>query len=171
MTFILKTQRLYLREMTEIDAENAFRLNSDPDVMRYTGDELAENVQQMRVFLANYDAFAKYKMGRWAVIVAETEEWLGWCGLKYHPETDEVDLGYRLLKSAWGKGYATEAAKICLIHGFETLGLKRIYAEAVEENTASTRVMQKLGMTLTETRRTCAGYPSVIYEIFAPDTI
>ena len=165
MSFLLQTPRLYLREMTIEDADNAFLLNSDPEVIRYTGDDAFVSMEQTRTFLANYDAYTRYGMGRWAVLVRDTNEWLGWCGLKYHPDTEEVDLGYRLLQAAWGKGYATEAARACLDYGFEVLGLPRIYAEAAEENIASTRVMQKLGMTLTPEKRTCGQYPSVVYEI------
>ncbi len=71
---------------------------------------------------------------------------LGWCGLKYFPETDEVDLGYRFMKKYWGKGYATESSRACLNYGFHELKLKRIMAKAMPENKDSLKVMQKLGM-------------------------
>ena len=66
--------------------------------------------------------------------------------LKYIPEKDEIDLGYRFIQSAWGKGYATEAAKHTLNHGFSTLHLKTIFGKAQSDNIASIHVLQKIGM-------------------------
>ena len=75
-----------------------------------------------------------------------TNEFIGWCGLKYLPELDETDLGYRLKKSAWGNGYATEAAKHTLDHGFNKLDLKLITGRAYIANIASIKVLEKIGM-------------------------
>lgn len=145
---ILETERLILSLQTYEDAPLLVELNSDPDVVRYTGDGPLASVAEARALLEEriFPQWQKYKMGRF-VVRLKSGEFLGWCGLKYHPETDDVDLGYRLMKKFWGKGYATEASRACLEYGFETLKLDRIFATVMPENTDSIRVVQKLGMT------------------------
>jgi RimJ/RimL family protein N-acetyltransferase len=69
-------------------------------------------------------------------------EFLGWCGLKYLFETNEVDLGYRFMKKFWGKGYATEAALACIEYGFATLNLHQIVGRALPGNLASIKVLE-----------------------------
>ncbi len=167
--FKLETARLILRELNIGDTAASYALNADPLVIKYTGDEAFESLEDAHDFLANYDPYSKTNMGRWAVIVKETGENIGFCGLKYHEETDEIDLGYRLLRKEWGKGYATEASEVCLQYGFEVLGLPRIYAQAALENTASIHVMKKLGMTFVKNEGDCAGYPSAFYEMRRED--
>ena len=150
---ILETPRLVLREMTPEDAESAYILNSDPEVLRYTGDDPFESVEEACEFLGKYESYKKYGFGRWAVILKETGEYLGWCGLKYTPELDEFDIGYRLMKKFWGKGYATEAAEACLELGFNQFGMKTIVGRAMPENEASVRVLEKIGLTFYENRK------------------
>jgi [ribosomal protein S5]-alanine N-acetyltransferase len=128
------------------DAEDAFALNSDPDVLRYTGDVPFASVEEARQFLANYDAYEKWGYGRLNCYRKDTGEYIGWCGLKYHPAEDETDLGYRLKKDYWNQGYATEASAVCLQYGFEKLDLPFIVARILSENRASIKVAEKLGM-------------------------
>ena len=71
---------------------------------------------------------------------------VGWAGLAYLPEFDEIDLGYRFLPEYWGKGIATEASHAILAYGFEELKLSRIIAIALKEHSASIKVMEKVGM-------------------------
>ena len=96
---IAETDRLYLREMTPADAQSAYALNLDPEVVQYTGDVAFESVEAAEKFLINYDHYKKYGFGRWAVIQKSNGEFLGWCGLKYHEDTKEFDLGYRFFKN------------------------------------------------------------------------
>ncbi|MCC6412920.1 MAG: GNAT family N-acetyltransferase [Saprospiraceae bacterium] len=144
---ILETPRLYLREMTPADAENAYLLNLDPEVVQYTGDEPFESVEEARKFLEKYDHYRKYGFGRWAVILKETGEYLGWCGLKYIAEDDEFDIGFRFFKKHWNKGYATEAAKPCLELGFKKFNMPFIVGRAMKANVGSIRVLEKCGLT------------------------
>lgn len=143
---ILTTQRLTLRQLTPEDAEHCYLLNADPEVIRYTGDDAFTDVEAARNFLEGYDHYEKYGFGRWAVIRKEDGAFLGWCGLKYTPETDEYDIGFRFFKKYWNQGYATEAALACLDYGFEKLGLKTIIGRAMKANTASVKVLDKIGM-------------------------
>ncbi len=145
---ITETDRLILRLQTYEDAANLVEMNSDPEVVRYTGDGYLANMAEARALLEErvFSQWQKYKMGRFAVTLKDST-FLGWCGLKYFPETDEVDLGYRFMKKYWGKGYATESSRACLNYGFHDLKLNRIIAKAMPDNKDSLKVMQKLGMT------------------------
>ena len=80
------------------------------------------------------------------MVYKQDDLFIGFCGLKYLPEEDEVDLGYRFVKAYWGMGLATESGKAALDYGFNELGLKRIIALALADNVGSIRVMEKLGM-------------------------
>lgn len=146
MKKILETPRLYLRELTPTDAEDFFNLNQDPEVIKYTGDVAFNNSIEARSFLQNYNQYELFGMGRWAVIRKEDEAFLGWCGLKYSPDLDEVDLGFRYFKKYWNQGYATESALACLEFGFHQLDLEKIVGRAMEANVASIKVLEKIGM-------------------------
>ncbi|WP_226994369.1 GNAT family N-acetyltransferase [Myxococcus hansupus] len=144
---MLNTPRILLRELTLADAESLYRLNADPEVIRYTGDAAFADVEAAKEFLKSYDHYEKYGFGRWAVIRKEDGEFLGWCGIKYTPEVDEYDVGFRFFKKCWGGGYATEAAKVSLDYGLNELRIKTLVGRTMKANTASVRVLEKLGMT------------------------
>jgi RimJ/RimL family protein N-acetyltransferase len=144
---LLETERLCLREFREEDAESIYALNADPEVIQFTGDGPFENPAQARAFLEGYDHYRRHGFGRWAVIRRADGAFLGWCGLKYTPELDEYDLGFRFFKHCWNRGYATEAASACLQLGFERFGLPAIVGRARRENLASIRVLEKIGLT------------------------
>jgi ribosomal-protein-alanine N-acetyltransferase len=164
MTKILETPRLYLLEMTPDDAASAYLLNLDPEVIRYTGDDPFESIEEAKAFLESYSSYRTYGFGRWGVILKETDEYLGWCGLKYTPELDEFDIGYRFMKKFWGNGYATEAAEACLEVGFNQFNMKTIVGRALPENGASIRVLEKIGLSYLENRIE-DGVEEVIYVI------
>lgn len=140
---ILSTSRLVLREFEPNDAESFVELNSDPEVMRYTGDRPFESVEAARSFLEAYPDYRTNGFGRWAVLVGPEREFAGWCGLKL--VDGEVDLGYRLKRRFWGAGIATEAARACVAYGFLELALEELVARAWAENVASIRVIEKCG--------------------------
>lgn len=143
------TQRLILRELTPDDAQFAFELNNDPEVVRYTGDGAFESVEEARAFLENYSDYKRNGFGRWGVVLKSTGALIGWCGLKRDSETGEVDLGYRFFRSCWNQGFATEAGKACLEIAPE-LGINEVVARANKANPASWRVMEKLGFSYVE---------------------
>jgi|SRR6185436_1907660 len=146
MIIILETERLVLREFDLSDANEMFLLNSDFDVIKYTGDRHFRNLKETENLIRNYDQYKKYKLGRLTVLAKETGEYLGWCGLKFLEDKNAVDIGYRFHKKYWGRGYATEAASVCLKYGFENLRLKKIIGRALKANTASIHVLEKIGM-------------------------
>ncbi len=150
MKIILETERLLLREFTEEDYLFAWKMNTDHVVMRYTGEPVPENPESVRSFLRNYSDYEKYGFGRWGCVFKENKELIGFNGLKFFPETKEVDLGYRFIKDYWGRGLATESSQAVVTYGFEKLGLKKIIAFVMPENKASIRVLQKTGFVFDE---------------------
>lgn len=142
---VLITERLILREFELTDAEVMFNLNSDEEVLRYTGDKQFESIEDANNFFKNYPDYEKNGFGRWALVTKGDKEVIGWCGLKKH-EDNTVDIGYRIFKNQWNKGYATEASIACLEYGFQVFELDEIIANAATENKASIRVMEKIGM-------------------------
>lgn len=147
MHIIFQTPRLILRQITIEDAPLILELNSDPEIVKYVHEPTLKTIDQAEkiiteIILPQY----QNRLGRWAVHTKDSMDFIGWCGLKYRPELDEIDLGYRLMQKAWGKGYATEAAQHTLDYGFYNLLLTKITARAHIENTASYKVLEKIGM-------------------------
>jgi ribosomal-protein-alanine N-acetyltransferase len=146
----IETERTILRNLTSNDAADFYVLNLDKEVLKYTGDRPFENVQTAKNFLINYDQYEKYGVGRLAVIEKATLKFIGWCGLKYNPDKDEYDMGFRFYRDYWNKGFATETAKRCLDYGIKELGIQRIVGRAMKDNIASIKVLEKIGMTFKE---------------------
>ncbi len=141
-----ETERLSLREFRVEDAEAFFQLRSDPQVIRFTGDEPLQSLNQARKAIEDYPDFETVGFGRWACVLKETQETIGFCGLKYLSDLQEVDLGYRLLPRYWCRGLATEASRACVEFGFEVLKLDEIIALVLRQNKPSIRVLEKVGM-------------------------
>ena len=153
MKVILETDRLFLREYVEDDAEAFFRLNSDPEVLRFVPDKRLLNVEQARQILVDHPIadYRKYGFGRGACILKSTGEQIGFAGLKYLEEFGEVDVAFRLMRTHWGLGLATEAALAAVRFGFADLDLKRIIGLVMPDNIASVRVLEKAGLRYVET--------------------
>ncbi|MGD9713944.1 MAG: GNAT family N-acetyltransferase [Thermomicrobiales bacterium] len=161
MRVFLETERLILRRFTDADVGNLVDLDSDPAVMRYiTGgpatprEEIETDV--LPAFLRYYDRFSEF--GFWAVLEKPDNAFIGWFHFRPQPgdpleHPQEVELGYRLKQSCWGKGYATEGSRALIERGFRDSGLQRVVAFAYGGNLASRRVMEKVGMRLTRTFR------------------
>lgn len=145
MHIVFETPRLILGQFTEADAPLILQLNSDPEIVKYVHEPVLTTEEQAKKIIVDIILpLYKNKLGRWATYTKSNNEFIGWCGLKYRPELNEIDLGYRLIRSAWGKSYATEAAKHTLNHGFNKLDL--ITGRAHIENIASIKVLEKIGM-------------------------
>lgn len=145
---ILETDRLLLQEFSLDDVEGLFALNADPEVMQYTGDKAFSSRKDTEDFILNYqDVYVKYGIGRWSLRCKKDGRYIGWCGLKKH-QNGIVDIGFRLLRLEWGRGYATEAASACLTFGRDQLQFDRIIGRCHKDNIASQRVLEKIGFTL-----------------------
>ncbi len=162
---ILETERLIIREHVLSDAPFFFTLNSNYNVVKYTGDSSFKAIEEAeKIVQYVMNQYKENGYGRWLVAEKETGNPIGWCGLKFHTDTKETDIGYRLLESAWGKGYATESAKACIDYGFKHFNLNRIIGDAMKENTASIKVFKKLGMTYLKDSL-LDNIESVVYEL------
>lgn len=167
MEIITETKRLFLRKFTPEDLALIYELNANWEVVKYTGNQSFKSLEEAKEVLENViikGQYEKYGMGRWAVIVKETGEFIGWCGIRPNDNIAEIDLGYRYFQHSWGKGYATEAAFATLQYGFEVLNLPLIIGQAMDENIASRRVLEKVGMRFVK-KTTCAEAAAHYYEM------
>lgn len=162
-----ETERLRLRSLTAEDAEAFYQINSHPDVMRLTGEPPLESPESARTAIERYPDFDTYGYGRWGCVLKESGALIGFCGLKYLPQLDAVDVGYRFLPEYWGRGLATEACRACVTFGFEVLDLKRIIGLALPANAASIRVLEKSGLSRVDTIE-FEGETAIRYEITRP---
>jgi RimJ/RimL family protein N-acetyltransferase len=157
----VETDRLLLRPFTTADVDHLVELDSDPEVMRFLNGGIPtprEMVEQriLPAFLGEYARSGGF--GVWAAIEKASGEFVGW--FAFHPPEGgnraDVTLGYRLRRSAWGRGYATEGARALIREGFAELGVRRVTATTYQDNLASRRVMEKLGMKLVRRYRLTA---------------
>lgn len=136
--------------------------------MKYTGEGGFENLEGAQDLVRNYDHYEKYGYGRWTVLLRDTHEPIGWCGLKNHPDEGYIDLGYRFERKYWGQGYGTETAQACVDYGFNSLGMTEIVGRVARENIGSIRVLEKVGMEFWK-QAPCEGIDdSLFYKIRKP---
>lgn len=144
---LIETPRLLMRNFTPQDAAAVFQFNSNSQVTRFTGDagkvqsvEDAEHVIR-NTWMAEREQFGYSRM---AMIHKQDGKVIGFAGLKFLPEEDMPDLGYRMLPDYWGQGFGYEAAKACLDFAFKDLALPQVMALAMVDNHGSNRILQKL---------------------------
>lgn len=144
---ILQSPRLLLRPFTVDDIEASWQMNLDEAVSRYTGDGGVVSREELERRIKE-DVLGDYQRvgyGRMAVVLKETGIFIGFAGLKYLEDLGETDLGYRLMSTHWGQGYATEACRAILEDGFPRWKLESVIALVLPENVGSVRVLDKLG--------------------------
>jgi len=150
MKVFLETERLILRYFTDADVDNLYQLDGDAEVMRYiNGGKPSDRAQilsqTLPLFLKSYDDDRGY--GYWAAEEKSSGEFLGWFHFRLPLDGGEdIELGYRLKRAFWGKGYGTEGAIALIQKGFTELGTKRVFAKALAVNSGSIRVMEKAGL-------------------------
>ncbi len=157
MNFTLETDRLLFRPLELSDAEAMFAMDSNAEVHKYLWQKpfqaIEESIKVIEYVLTQYQ---RNNIGRFATIEKESGEFIGWTGIKFvhdHIEngnTNFYDYGYRLNPKFWNKGYASEASALWLDYGFNQMNINKIDAYTHSENSASNRVLQKVGMTLME---------------------
>jgi RimJ/RimL family protein N-acetyltransferase len=145
----IETDRLILRPFTLADIEPSYIMNLDSEVSKYTGDGgiVSKEEIERRITEDVLGDYEKHGYGRLAVQLKNGDSFIGFAGLKYLPDLDEIDLGYRLTKENWGKGLATEACKAIINFGFHTLKINRMVALVLPGNKASIHVLKKVGFT------------------------
>jgi ribosomal-protein-alanine N-acetyltransferase len=149
MKVITETERLIIREFNRGDAQAVYHFNSPEAVNRYTGDAgLCESVEDAAGIIENIwlKEYAEFGFARWAVVLKETGEVIGFCGFKNETRINAVDIGYRFHPDFWGKGFATESNQACLAYARAHMDLDAVYGEVMPENADSSHVLKKLGM-------------------------
>ena len=151
---VIETKRMILRPVCLNDHNLFLDLDSDSDVMRYLTDGVPSNEEQISKFTKHATELTKKhnsNFGYWVAKIKDTDDFLGWFHFrpgKDTPEnTERIELGYRLKKKFWGKGYATEGSKALIDIGFNELGVKTVFAQTMKSNIPSQKVMKKCGLT------------------------
>ncbi|HEY4629138.1 MAG TPA: GNAT family N-acetyltransferase [Flavobacterium sp.] len=156
MNLILETDRLILREMLLSDAEALFEMDSNPKVHQYLWNKPLTDISEVYQYIKKVrNQYLENNIGRFVVVLKESNELIGWAGLKYNTEivNNKVhfyDIGYRLNEKFWGKGYASEASFAWLEYGFMVMKINVMEAAAHTDNIASNRILQKIGLKMTE---------------------
>ncbi|MBQ0979510.1 GNAT family N-acetyltransferase [Micromonospora sp. M61] len=143
------TERLRFRRLTMADVDALVDLDSDPEVMRFLSGGVATPLatvrdEQLPRLLAQYERHPG--LGRWAALDRGTGDFLGWFALDPSEDGTEAELGYRLRRSTWGLGLATEGSRALVRYAFDAVGVRRVWAETMTVNERSRRVMAKAGL-------------------------
>lgn len=147
----ITTKRLILRPLVESDGNDLFKLDSNPEVMRFLGNQPIQSIEQVYVYLENImQQYTQNGIGRWAVIEKETVSFVGWAGLKFidtpiNGHNCFYDVGYRLNPEFWGKGYAKESTLAWIDYAKNHFNQKELYSITHIDNVASQNVLQKCG--------------------------
>ncbi len=147
---IINTERLVLRPFQLGDEQALFAMNTDPDVIRYAGNTPFASIDTAHDVLTNviFKDYATRGYGRFALVLKETGNVIGFSGVKYLADIEETELGYRLMPEYWGKGLASESAVASIDFARDTLGLKRLIALVHPDNHGSANVVRKLGFSV-----------------------
>ena len=145
---ILKTERLHLRQFSADDAEFILQLVNEPSFIQNIGDRGVRTLEDARAYILNgpVASYAKNDFGLYLVMLKETKESIGMCGLIKRDTLDDVDIGYAFLPKFWGRGYAVEAAQAVKNYAKDVIGLKRLVAITNPDNEGSIRVLEKIGL-------------------------
>lgn len=172
---MLQSERLYYREILPTDDKAMFALDSDPEVHRYLGNNPVTTIEQSREYIKNIrQQYQDNGIGRMAVFIKETDEFIGWAGLKLEHNVDGhaqfYDVGYRFIKKYWGNGYATEAALFFVDYGFNELKLEKIVGCAMVKHSASRGALEKAGLQFIENFEDVEYGECAWYEIVNPNS-
>lgn len=157
MDLIIETDRLIMRAFRFEDAEALFEMDSNPAVHQYLWQKPITKIEEVHAYIEMVtNQYTTNKIGRFSTLLKETNELIGWTGIKYvndHVEngnTNFYDYGYRLNEKFWNKGYATEASKAWLDYAFNQMNIAEMNAYTHAENGASNHVLQKVGFQFIE---------------------
>jgi RimJ/RimL family protein N-acetyltransferase len=170
---IMHTERLLVRRWALADADDAFAMYGDPLVTATLPDHMRDaSVEETRAWLERKvveQAQETDGLGMWAVEELASGRVVGGALLQQAPINgrEQVEVGYHFARAAWGQGYATEVAQGLVDYGFQTLGLTRIVGVVLPDNTASHRVLQKIGMQ----REGLGEYQGYAIEVYAIERV
>lgn len=157
MNLVIETTRLLLRPLELSDAEAMFAMDRNPEVHKYLWQNPSKSIEEsIQIIEYVRNQYQSNGIGRFATIVKDTNEFIGWTGIKFvteQPENGNInfyDYGYRLNEKFWGKGYGTEASTAWLDYGFNQMKIENMNAYTHSENLASNHILEKIGMCLIE---------------------
>ena len=157
MNLILETPRLLIRPFELSDAEDMFEMDKNPEVHKYLWQTPTQTIDEtIKIIAYIQKQYAENNIGRFATILKETGEFIGWTGIKYindHIENGNsnfYDYGYRLSEKFWNKGFATEASMAWLDYGFNSMKIDKMNAYTHFENGASNHILKKVGFQFVE---------------------
>ncbi|WP_062060412.1 GNAT family N-acetyltransferase [Aquimarina longa] len=147
--YLFKSERLGFRNWVLDDLESLTEINNDDDVMEFFPSKLSKK-DTKEFIIRMQNMFDKKGFCYFAVDLLESTDFIGFIGICEQTYLEElgafIDIGWRLQKNSWGKGYATEGAKACVEFGFKHIGITEIYAVAPQINKKSEAVMKKIGL-------------------------
>lgn len=145
---VLETERLLLRNLCFDDAEDIFEYACDPDVPKYSTWSAHQSIEDTYDFLDAVIAdYKNHNSTDWGILHKADNKIIGTCGfVNWFPDQFRSEIGYALSKKYWSQGYMPEAVRAIINFGFQLMKLNRIEARCMIENTASARVMEKVGM-------------------------
>ena len=153
MKIFVETDRLILREIVNSDVDAMYELDSDPEVHKYLGNKPVKSIEESQKAIDFIrQQYIDRGIGRWAVINKETQEFMGWSGLKLNTEepmngyNNYYDVGYRFMKRFWGKGFATESGIASVQYAFNIMKLQKVYGITEIGNQASHNALLKIGL-------------------------
>lgn len=149
---MMETERLILREMTQADLEALCKILCDEEVMRAAYESAFSKEEAQGWLNRHLKRYADYGFGLWAVILKETNEMIGQCGLTMQSwgEKEILEIGYLFQKAYWHKGYATESAIACKEYAFSALNADTVYSTIRDTHIASQRVAARAGMKIVD---------------------
>jgi [ribosomal protein S5]-alanine N-acetyltransferase len=161
----IETERLKLRPLTMDDVEAIYQIWIDAGVRKYLWDDTVISREETSSVIAkSLEYFRAKDFGLWAVLPRDQERIIGFCGYWFFHEPPQLELLYGIITDQWGKGFAPEAAKAMLRLGFEEFGFQEVIASTDAPNTASVRVMEKLGMSFLK-RQDSEGHDTIYFSI------
>ena len=145
---ILETERLLLRQFSAEDAEFILELLNEPSFIQNIGDRGVRSLAEANSYILNgpIASYAKNGFGLYLVVLKETNESIGMCGLIKRDGLDDVDIGYAFLPEFWSRGYAVESALAVKEYAKNAIGLRRLVAITDPANRGSIRVLEKIGL-------------------------
>jgi len=149
MSIFLETDQLTLNEPQLSDFDNLFKLQTDEQVMKYIGDGIRNRQEVIDFMEKSIQHFQKHGFGFCTVFEKESKEFVGQAGLFYLVYDDtqpDIEVGYRLARKFWGKGYATVLTKALIAWGFQNISVQKLVAVTHLDNTPSSRVLEKSGI-------------------------
>jgi [ribosomal protein S5]-alanine N-acetyltransferase len=148
MEIVIETERLILRKFTVDDAAFMLEILNTPTWLRFIGDRNVRTLEEAENYLLNGNirSYREYGFGFYVVVIKETQELIGICGIVKREGLEDVDIGFAFFQKFMGKGYGYESASAVLNYALNDLKIKRIVAIVDPENVVSIALIKKIGM-------------------------